>query len=129
MYGVIHGRLTRNPEIKRETGKDGKEWALCKFSVAVDNAYPRSDTSFFDCYIWGKKAEALNKFFKKGSEIVAYGDLRQEPYDKDGKTYRPWRFEANSFDFCGKKEGGDTSGEGIHDSFDSFDAIGDDIPF
>ena len=126
MYGVIHGRLTRDPEIKRETGRDGKEWVLCKFSVAVDNAYPRSDTSFFDCYIWGKKAEALIKFFKKGSEIVVSGDLRQEPYDKDGKTYRPWRFEANSFDFCGKKEGGDTSGEGIHDSFD---AIGDGIPF
>lgn len=101
-YIIVHGRITRDPELSQVNTKDGKK-AVCKFSVA-ENKWFGEDASFYDCQAWGKQGEAIEKFFKKGKEIVVYGNHEQEPYkDKEGKVKRPWRLNVSRFEFCGSK--------------------------
>lgn len=122
---TLHGRLTRDPELKTGT-KDGNEWNICNFSLAVDNDYPRDDSSYFDCHVSGKRAVAFSKHFSKGSEVVVYGNMMQEPYTKDGKTIRPWKVTVTNFDFCGKK--GDAPANN-GPAPEGFSDINEDIPF
>jgi len=100
---TIHGRLTRDPEVKTYTTKKGDEGKICNFTVAVDRSFG-DETDFFDCQAFGKKADVIEKFFFKGKEIVVNGSMQCDPYEaKDGSKRYPWRLHMNEFDFCGSK--------------------------
>lgn len=122
---TIHGRLTRKPELKTYN-KDGKEGSVTNFTVAVDKDFA-DGADFFECVIFGKRAEVIEKFFDKGSEIALTGAIHCEPYEaKDGTKRYPWRVTVANFDFCGsKKDGGGNNSPANDPNFDSLD----DIPF
>ena len=100
---AIHGRLTADPELKQtQSGV-----AFCNFTVAVDRSYKQCDeklTDFFNCIAWRGQAEMIAKYFNKGKEIIVYGEMNNNPYDKDGQTVSWWQLKVNGVDFCGKKE-------------------------
>lgn len=125
---TIHGRLTRDPELKTINGAKG-DFEVCNFTVAVDRRFGE-ETDFFNCKNFGKSAEAINKFFCKGKEIVVSGEMQCRKYeDKDGKNRYVWELAVNSFDFCGKKSDVNENNSGT-DTQDGFEAISDDdIPF
>lgn len=104
MIGTIHGRLTRDPEIRKFVTQAGEDGQVVNFTVASSNRYgAKTESSFYPCYVFGKRAEVIEKFFKKGSEIVVTGNLEQEEYQtKDGETKRVWKMGVVDFDFCGK---------------------------
>lgn len=73
---AIVGRLTRDPEVKY--GKSGA--AYCNYSVAtsrrVKNGNEWSDKSVYvDCVCFGKTAEMLNRYGRKGSMVSVNGEL------------------------------------------------------
>ena len=84
---IIHGRLTRDPEIKTFG-----ETSLTKISVAVDRAFKSNKENaqtvdFFDVDAFGKTGEFISKYFKKGQEIIVRGKMQlNSGTDKDGKT-------------------------------------------
>ena len=126
MYGTIHGRITKQPEYKEGT-KDGNKWQRTTFSVACNNPYPSKESTFYECVIFGKRAETIDNYFTKGSEIVVYGDLIQEPYEgEDGKTKRPWKLKVINFDFCGSKGDGFKQSEPVPEGFIEMD---ESVPF
>lgn len=126
---TIHGRFVRDPELSHVTVK-GEDRALCKFTVAEDKRFGE-EASFFDCQIWGKRAETIQKFFSRGKDIVLYGRFEQEPYeDKEGKTRRPWKLTVENFDFCGSKKDGESASRSDSDVPDGFTQIDEeDMPF
>ena len=84
---------------------------------------------FFSCIVFGKLAEVIDRFFKKGSEIVVSGEMQCNPYEgKDGTKRYPWSLVVNQFDFCGSKKDGDKPvDDGIPEGFEK---IGDEeMPF
>ena len=101
---MIHGRLTRDPELK--TGSTGAEF--CRFSVAVDkyNGKERG-TDFFDCTAFGKTGAAIAQYMKKGREIIVIGSMESNTTEKDGQKRTYWGLKADTFSFCGSK--GDAS--------------------
>lgn len=123
---TIHGRLTRDPELKEYSTKD-ETGKMAKFSVAVDRRFG-DETDFFDCIAFGKLAEVIDKFFSKGREIVVSGSMECNPYTaKDGTKRYPWQLRVDSFDFCGGKSGGNNSAD--DNPHDTFEQIEDDVPF
>ena len=67
---ILIGNLTRDPEISRKQGDNGKTTIIGKFDLAVGKKFrsenaPESD--FFHCVIFGKSAEFLENYFKKSS--------------------------------------------------------------
>lgn len=80
------GRLTRDPEIKVGGANNT---TIARFSIAVDRRYKREgepEADFFDCVAFGKTAEVVEKYFKKGSRILVQGEIRNNNYtNKDGQ--------------------------------------------
>lgn len=62
--------------------------------------YPQSDLIFVKAF--GKTAENIHKFFKKGDHIIVSGRLqRDDDYEKDGETVRgQLSVICHGFDFC-----------------------------
>jgi single-strand DNA-binding protein len=76
----IMGRLTRDSELQFTNNGT----AVSKFSVAVNHW--KDDVSYFDVVIYGKLAEGINKYLTKGRQLGVSGELRQQRWEKEGRT-------------------------------------------
>lgn len=103
----IMGNLTRDPEMKyTPSGK-----AVCSLSIANNRVYTKNgekvtEVSYFDVEVWGVVAENCSKYLLKGQGIIVEGRLRQDRWEKDGKTQSRVRISANNVHFLPKKQGG-----------------------
>lgn len=101
----IMGNLTRDPEMKHiPSGK-----AVCSLSIANNRVYTKngekvSEVSYFDVEAWGAVAENCSKYLTKGQGIIVEGRLRQDRWEKDGKTQSRVRITANNIHFLPKKQ-------------------------
>ncbi len=100
----IMGNLTKDPEIK--STPSGK--SVCSMSIANNRIYSKNnqkvtEVSFFDVEVWGAVAENCAKYLKKGSGIIVEGRLRQDRWEKDGKTQSRIRISANNVHFMPRK--------------------------
>ena len=67
---IIIGNLTKQPELKFITSGT----AVAKCSIAYTDGYGDKKTSnFMDIVLWGKTAEAFNKYCKIGSKVMVSG--------------------------------------------------------
>lgn len=67
---VLSGRLVKDPELK--FGQSGK--AYTRFTIAVDKS---SDSKAdFNCVAFGKTAEFIGEYFRKGKKILLQGKLQ-----------------------------------------------------
>lgn len=83
---LLVGRLVRDPELKH-LESNGKN--LCNFTIAVNRNYTNSkgekEADFIPVVVWGKFAETVSIYMKKGSLISVAGRLQIRNYDgKDG---------------------------------------------
>ena len=111
---TIAGRCTKDAEVRRT--QDGTE--VAGFSVAVDDGFGQNkSTLFFDCSIWGKRADKLAPMLTKGKQVTVSGDLGQREYN--GKTYLTIRVADVTLQGGGKRDdqgggysGGQSQGDG-----------------
>lgn len=78
---VLVGRLTKDPELK--TTSTGK--SVCPFTLAIDKGYGKEGANFIDCEAWGKTAEFVANYLKKGRQALVGGRLDQQVWEKDGQ--------------------------------------------
>jgi len=83
MLNVISlvGRLTRDPESRQTANGD----TVGGFTIAVDDSRSKGpngekQTLFMDCSVFGKQADTLIKFWRKGNLIAVYGRLTSRKY-------------------------------------------------
>jgi len=96
--------LTRDPELKNI----GAGKTVCTMSIANNRVFSKNnekvtEVSYFDVDVWGAAAENCAKYLKKGSGIIVEGRLKQDRWEKDGKTQSRVRITANSVHFMPKK--------------------------
>ena len=102
------GRLTRDVEL-RYAG----ETPVANFGIAVNRRFKKDgqpEADFPRLVAFGKNAENIAKFFKKGSEIVVTGHLQTGSYeDKDGKKVYTTDIIVDQWSFTGgsKSDGQD----------------------
>lgn len=78
---VISGGVTKDAEL-RTAGSD----KVLGFSVAVSEGFgDKKRTLYFDCNLWGKRAETLANMIIKGGKVSVSGDLSTREHN--GKTY------------------------------------------
>lgn len=92
------GNLGMNPEVKTLNG--GKK--LAKMSIATNESYKNSkgervtETQWHNLIAWGKTADIIEKFLKKGSEVAVEGKLVNRNYtDKEGVKRYITEIEVN----------------------------------
>ena len=104
------GRTTRDIELRyTQSGK-----AVGNLSIAVQRKFKKEEVDFFECTAWGKTAEIIAKYVRKGDQIGITGTLRQETFEKDGQKRSKVVVIVDSFDFIGgKKQGTGLQGEEV----------------
>ncbi|MDP3778578.1 MAG: single-stranded DNA-binding protein [bacterium] len=88
----IAGNLTRDPELRQTSGGQ----AVCSFSIATNRFYKDSSgqrqqqAEFHNIVAWGRQAEIINQYLKKGSILLVEGRLQTRNWqDQQGvKHYR-----------------------------------------
>ena len=120
----IMGRLTADPEItSTQSGT-----TIARYTVAVDRRFAKDGqqkTDFFSCTSFGKQAEFVEKFLKKGVKVVVSGEMRLDTVQKDGKNLTYPKVAVNEIEFAESKK---ESGEAKDDFLNVADNI-DELPF
>lgn len=106
------GRLTRDPDIRYlDSGS-----CCARFSIAVDRRYKQEGqpTADFPSVIaWGKTAEFIEKYFRKGMKINIVGRLQTGSYtNRDGQKVYTTDIIAEEVEFGESK----AASEGRSDS-------------
>ena len=101
----IMGNLTRDPELKNiSAGKSVCTLSIANNRISIPRIMKKSqEVSYFDVDVWGASAENWCQIFKKGSGIIVEGRLKQDRWEKDGKTQSRVRITANSVHFMPKR--------------------------
>ena len=135
---ILIGNLTRDPELKYTP----KGTAACQIGMAVNRKWrneqgqDQEEVTFLDVQSWGKQAEAISKFLRKGSPLFVEGRLKLEEWEKDGKKQTKLRVVLESFQFLGgvKQEGAPAPkpqrvGTETHETTPAIEADDDSVPF
>jgi len=88
---MIFGNLTRDPELRAlPSGMN-----VVNFSVATNRVYKDRDgkkqeqTDFHNVVVFGRQADTVNQYMKKGSSVFVEGRMQTRSWEKDGeKKYR-----------------------------------------
>ena len=92
---IATGNITKDAEL-RYTANDK---AYSKFSIANNEGYGENKkTTFFNCTLWGKSAENLNRFLTKGQKVLITGKVEINDYkDKEGIERKIIDINVDSF--------------------------------
>jgi single-strand DNA-binding protein len=114
---ILIGNLTRDPELKFLPSQT----AVCEFGLAVNRTWTGQDgvkkeeVTFVDCSAFGRQAETLNKFVKKGNPLFVEGRLKLDTWEaQDGSKRSKMRVVIENFQFLssGPRGGGSDQGGG-----------------
>lgn len=121
---IIHGYVGRDPEMTEVEGQNGP-YKKTTFSVGVSRDFG-DETDWFYCVFYGKRAEIVEKWFRKGAQIVVTG--RMESYKpKNDPNRTAWILRADGFDFCDKKSDGSSAADSVPEGMGPLQD--EDIPF
>lgn len=127
---IMMGRLCRDPEVSSSTS--GTTFA--RYSIAVDRKIKtegQPEADFFTCTSFGKQAEFVEKYLKKGTKIVITGRLQNDSYtNKDGQKVNATKIITEEVEFAESKREGQTEQRTENNDFLSIpDGLVDDLPF
>ena len=115
---IMMGRLTRDPEVS--SSANGTTFA--RYSIAVDRKFKKEgepDADFFNCTSFGKQAEFVEKYLKKGTKVVVTGRLQNNNYtNKDGQKVYDVRIMCEEVEFAESKNSSESSNSGSADVTD-----------
>ena len=109
---ILMGNLTRDPE----TRVTAAGLTICKLGLAVSRVYSTKDgerkeeTTFVDIDAFGKQAEVITKYMRKGKPIMIEGRLRLDQWEgQDGQKRSKLNVVMETFQFVGSRDDGDSS--------------------
>ncbi|QQG45333.1 MAG: single-stranded DNA-binding protein [Candidatus Sungiibacteriota bacterium] len=105
----ILGNLTRDPELRQTPSGQ----AVCSFGVATNRFYTDStgqkqkQAEFHNVVAWGRQAEIVNQYLRKGSSVLVEGRLQTRNW-QDQQGSKHWRTEiiAERIQLGPKNQGG-----------------------
>ena len=96
---IVMGRLTREPEMFGQKSK------FARFCLAVDRSYGEDETDFFNCVSFGKQAEFVEKYLKKGIKVLVTGRLQNNSFeDKQGNKVTSTQIITEEIEFAESKK-------------------------
>jgi single-strand DNA-binding protein len=112
---MLIGNMTREPQLSYLPSQT----PVVEFGLAISRKFKKQDgsqgeeTCFVDCQMFGKRAEVVNKYFKKGDPIFVEGRLKFDQWNaQDGSKRSKLRIFVENFEFLGKGGGGGGGGQG-----------------
>ncbi len=103
---ILIGRLVRDPEVRvTQSGL-----SVTRMRIAVDrartNAAGNREADFIDITVWGKQAETVGQYLKKGRLIAVDGRLQVRNYETpEGQKRTYYEVVAERVQFLDKASG------------------------
>lgn len=103
---ILIGNLTRDPELKAIPSGN----KVCSFGLATNRVFKdkngarQEKTEFHNIVVWGKTAENVAQYMRKGSQILVEGRLETRSWDDAGTGAKKYRTEiiADTIQFGSK---------------------------
>lgn len=111
---ILMGNLTRDPELRVTPNGN----SICKLGLATSRVYStrdgerREETTFVDIDAFGKQAEVISKYMRKGRPIMIEGRLKLDQWESDGQKRSKLGVILENFQFLGGRDDNDSSGGG-----------------
>lgn len=110
---ILIGNLTRDPELKAIASGN----KVCTFSIATNRTYKDANgvrqekTDYHNIVVWGKTAENVATYMKKGSQILVEGRMETRSWDDAATNTKKYRTEviADTVQFGSKSNSSSTS--------------------
>ena len=109
---ILLGNLTRDPE----TRVTASGITICKLGLAVSRVYStregerREETTFVDIDAFGKQAEVITKYMRKGRPLMVEGRLKLDQWESnDGQKRSKLGVILENFQFVGGRDDNDSS--------------------
>ena len=111
---ILAGNLTRDPELRYTP----KGLAIAKIGLAINRKWrneageTKDETTFVDVDAFGKTAETIGQYLKKGRPILVEGRLRYETWDDKTTGVKRSKLGVvmDSFQFIDSGNRGDSEG-------------------
>ena len=127
-----------DPEVRYTQGTNPS--AVARFSVAEHRRRTDADgkriVNWWNCVAFGKNAEFIEKYMRKGTKVVMTGEYFNDNYvNKDGQKIYRTSFEVHTIEFAESKksEEGNAGGGQVRSNGDGFmnipDGIEEELPF
>ena len=115
---MLIGNLTRDPEIKYTP----KGTAIADIALAVNRTYStesgekREEVTFIDVTLWGRVAEIVGEYCKKGRPLFVEGRLQLDSWDDKttGQKRSKLKVVGENIQLLNSREGGGGGGGGEH---------------
>ena len=92
---ALSGRLTKDPELK--SGQSGKAYA--RFTLAVDRPMQKGEADFINCVAFGKTAELIGEYLRKGRKVGVIGRLQMSKYEVNGEKRTSYDVVVDTIEF------------------------------
>lgn len=112
---VLTGRLTKDPELKY--GASGT--AYCKFSLAVGRAFQKDQTDFINCVSFGKTAELVGEYLRKGKLAGVQGRIQTDVYEANGEKRYSTSVHVEKIEFLESRNSSEPSFEKSYEKSES----------
>ena len=103
---ILIGNLTRTPELSYTPNQT----SIVNFGIATNRKWTakggeqREDVCFVDCVMFGKRAEVINKYCKKGNPLFVEGRLTFDSWQaQDGSKRNKLKVTVEGFEFLGSR--------------------------
>lgn len=100
---VITGRTVKELELRKTQGGT----SVIRFTLAVDRRKKDDGTDFIQCVAYGKVAELMDRYVRKGHKVGIIGHIQTGRYDKEGKTIYTTEVIVDELEFLEKKQSDD----------------------
>ena len=106
---IFRGNITKNAELKYLPSGS----AVVKFDLAVNYRYAKEEkTLFIKCTLFGKRAEGLHQYLKKGVNLLVDGMLIENTWTgKDGRVNYSKELIIQNLEFTGCKKKTDNTNQ------------------
>lgn len=122
---TLMGRLTRDPELQYSNNGT----AFSKFSIAVPRDFKRDETDFINCLAFGKIAETIAEYLKKGKRIALQGRIQTGSYNnKEGQRVNTFEVVVDKFEFVDSAKS-EENNKNVRSNVRSKEDLEDDFPF
>lgn len=107
---VLGGRFTTDPKITVSSGDD--QMTIARFTLACDKKRREDGADFPSCIAFGKTADFIGKYFKKGMRANLNGHIQTGSYtNKEGQKVYTTDVVVEAIEF-GESKGSGLSEEG-----------------
>jgi single-strand DNA-binding protein len=120
------GRTTKDIEC-RYTPQTQK--AVARFTLAVNRMRKEDGADFISCVAWGKTAEIMEKYVKKGHMVGISGRIQTGSYEKDGRKVYTTDVVVEDMEFLDKREKNTPHDEPDEYIPEGYSALDEDLPF